>query len=168
MTKKITYQRLYNITLYYLSRYDACAGKVRDMLKRRLQRISLEGQEIPSEAHQWIEQVIMRMIELGYVNDKRYAENQFRRLSEAGKSARFITMKLMQAGVDPSVIEVVFQADEYDDLERAKALVSRKKIGYFRPQSERLEYFKKDLMMLGRAGFSYETARKVLQENDEF
>ena len=62
MVKKITHQRLYNITLYYLSRYDSCTSKVRDMLKRRILKDTQAGADVPTEVNEWIENIIKKHI----------------------------------------------------------------------------------------------------------
>lgn len=164
MTKKITHQRLYNITLYYLSRYEASADKVRQMLKRRIMKMMQQGQEIPAETDEWIRDIISKIIHLGYVNDKRYGENQVRIMTAQGKSARFIALKLAQAGLSSELIDALLSSSDVDDLCRAQALVKRKKMGWLRPENIQKEYYKKDLVALGRAGFSYETAVLALKE----
>ena len=168
MVKNITQQRLYNITLYYLSRYDSCSAKVRDMLKRRILKDAQSGAEVPYETNEWIEDIIKRVQELGYIDDRRYVQNQVRSMSNAGKSARFMTMKLMQNGIDDELIDEVLHAAESDDLSRAKLLVKRKKLGYLRSDEMRVTYYKKDLATLGRAGFSYEISRQALNADDDF
>lgn len=165
--KPITYRRLYNVTLYYLSRFDASAGKVRDMLKRKILRTKMKGGTVPSEADEWIEQIILRMQELQYIDDARYGENQVRQLSAQGKSTRFIAMKLAAAGLDTDMIQTLIETAPSDEMNRAMRLVQRKKMGYLRSESERTEYYKKDLAALGRAGFSYETAVKALKGDYE-
>ncbi len=164
MTKKITPNRLYNIALYYLSRYDASTGKVRQILQRRLMRAKMKMEEVPPEALDWIENIVNRLTDLGYVNDKRYGENLVRRLSDAGKSARFITMKLNQDGLDANLIEDLISKTNSDELERAKKYVRKKKLGFYRPHEMRADHYKKDLATLARAGFSYETATMALKE----
>ena len=168
MVKKITHQRLYNITLYYLSRYDSCSSKVREMLRRRILKDAQAGAEVPYEANEWIEEIIKRVQELGYIDDQRYVQNQIRTMSNAGKSARFMMMKLLQNGIDSDLIDEVLNATESDDLTRAKLLVKRKKLGYLRPENIQADFYKKDLATLGRAGFSYETARRALTGEDDF
>ncbi|MBQ9738453.1 MAG: RecX family transcriptional regulator [Alphaproteobacteria bacterium] len=168
MVKKITHQRLYNITLYYLSRYDSCTSKVREMLKRRILKDAQAGAEVPTEVNEWVETIIGRMQELGYIDDRRYVQNQIRALSSAGKSARFMIMKLTQMGIDIDLIDEVLNASEDNDLTRAKQLVRRKKMGYLRPENVRADFYQKDLATLGRAGFSYETAKMALAEDNNF
>ena len=110
------------------------------------------------------------MQELGYVNDKRYAENTFRRLQSAGKSTRFIAGKLKQAGISPNdfgeLMEEQEQSADEMDLDAARRLVKKKKLGHFRPAQQRQEMRSKDLAVLGRAGFSYEIACQALDTED--
>ena len=167
MTKKITKQRLYNVTLYYLSRFDASCGKVRDMLKRRILKAQRQQIDIPEESSEWIEDIINRMVELGYIDDRRYASTQIRILSEQGKSTRFIMGKLNQAGIDSEIIEHLLEESQTSEFDRAKRFVKRKKLGYLRDESVRADFYKKDLAALGRAGFSYDTAVKALKGADD-
>ena len=150
--KKITPQRLKNIALYYLERYDASSQKLRMVLKRRILKAKLE-QPVPESANQWVEDIVLQMEHLGYLNDKRYSENTVRRLSEAGKSPSFIRTKLKLAGIDDDCINAVL--DGTDELTQARLMVQKKHWG---------NDFNKDLARLARAGFSYETARQVLEE----
>ncbi|MBO5997924.1 MAG: regulatory protein RecX [Alphaproteobacteria bacterium] len=170
MIKKITPKRLENITLYYLQRYESSTSKLRSMLQRRVLRAKLQLGEVPAEANDWIENIIHRMQELGYVNDKRYAENTFRRLQSAGKSTRYIAGKLKQDGIDPYTINGLIEEQETSaeemDLDSARRLVKKKKLGYLRPADKQKEMYQKDLAVLGRAGFSYEIAVQALKETD--
>lgn len=171
MAKKITEKRLYNIALYYLSRYEATTGKVRDVLKRRLMTAERRGEEIPNEAPAWIEKIIAQMVDLGYIDNNRYAENTFRRLTEAGKSVRSIAYKLKQAGLEEDVLSDLIEEQETTsgelDLTSALKLVKKRKLGLYRPESQRAAYAQKDLAILGRAGFSYEIAQKALKGEED-
>lgn len=171
MAKKITEKRLYNIALYYLSRYEATTGKVRDVLKRRLMTAERRGEEIPNEAPAWIEKIITQMVDLGYIDNNRYAENTFRRLTEAGKSVRSIAYKLKQAGLEEDVLSDLIEEQETTsgelDLTSALKLVKKRKLGLYRPESQRAAYAQKDLAVLGRAGFSYEIAQKALKGEED-
>ena len=150
--KKITPTRLKNIALYYLERYEASSQKLHEVLKRRLVKAAQE-QIIPNEADNWLEEVISEMIRLGYVNDKRFAENTVRRLSEAGKSRAFIRTKLKLAGIDET--DITNALSDTDELESARLFIQKKHLG---------NDFRKDLARLARAGFSYEIAREALEE----
>lgn len=167
---QISEKRLYNITVHYLTKYDASSQKIRQMLKRRLYKMQQEDVEIPEESEIWIENVIQKMQNLGYLNDERFAQNQVRILSQQGKSASFITNKLKQAGVSPTATKSLLEEEEGDDLSRAKIWLKHHKKGHYRlkPAADKktaIDFYTKDLSALGRAGFSYETAVQALKNN---
>lgn len=151
--KKITPQRLKNIALYYLDRFDASGEKLKSVLMRRIQKAVLAGDEVLPEATQWVDEVVREMKRLGYVNDQRFCENKVRLYLQAGKSNRYIMGKLCEAGLDSEIIRSYLPDDE---LEQAQIFARKKKLG---------QDYQKDLAKLARAGFSYDTAQKVLKEN---
>ncbi len=172
MGKPITEKRLYNMTLFYLSKYEASTGKVRQMLKRRLDKATQAGVEIPSETAQWIEAVIQKMCALGYINDSRYAENQTRILAQQGKSASFIVRKLQQAGISADITRSFLEKSDESDSDRAYYWLKHHRKGGFRSKQptdteEKRALFQKDLAALGRIGFTYATAKEALTHSYE-
>ena len=168
MVKRLTEQRLLNITLFYLSRYESSTEKVRAMLKRRLKRMEMRGEEVPSEAFKWIESVLKKVQEYSYLNDTRYAENQVRNLATQGRSERFICAKMAMAGIKPETVRGLLDAMESTEEDRARCFVRKKKLGPYRPESVRDQYREKDMATLARAGFSYDVVQTVLQSDDSF
>ncbi|MBQ4472593.1 MAG: RecX family transcriptional regulator [Alphaproteobacteria bacterium] len=152
MQKPLTPKRLENIALYYLDRFDASSTKLRQVLLRRLQKQKMSDTPVDPNALKWIENVIQKCVDLGYIDDKRYVENAVRRLSAGGKSARFIQQKLLSEGLDADLIQSFLQID--DDLTRAQTFVTKKHLG---------KDYEKDLAKLARAGFSYDVARRALK-----
>ena len=176
MTKQITKTRLYNITLFYLERFESSSFKTRKMLERRIQKERLKGNIIPENVNELITDVIQKMIELGYINDDRVIQNQVRRLSNAGKSKSFILNKLKQDGLSAQfVCKYLTSFDEENscsDLIRATNWLKKQRKGQFRSKDASL-YYQKDLSALARAGVSYETAKQALDvtppnDNDYF
>ena len=150
--KKMTENRLKNIALFYLERYETSSGKLRQVLNKRLLKAARE-QEIPPQAQGWIENIIEEMQRLGYINDTRYTQNAVERLCGAGKSRSFIRAKLKLAGISDEEIDQALS--ETDELTSARLMVQKKHLG---------NDFKRDLARLARAGFSYEIAREALDE----
>ena len=164
MVKQITEHKLYNITLYYLSRYEATGQKVRDMLKRRILKIKLTGSEIPQDVDIWIENVILKMQNLGYLDDRRYAENQVRILLSQNRSNRFIIGKLKQAGLSEQIIQDLLTESETDEINRAKKFAQKKKLGPYGQTLKTPEQRKKEMATMARAGFSYDTIYLILND----
>ena len=161
--KHLTEKRILNITLFYLSRYESSAAKVRAMLHRRVLRLQRRGEPIPAETEDWIEAAIQEATAHAYLNDTRYAENQVRHLTAEGRSDRYIVGKLTAAGIDSDTVRRLIEVTGLSETDRAEHFIRRKHLGPYRPESERAEHYAKDLATLARAGFSYEVAATVLQ-----
>ncbi len=161
--KKITKQRLKNIGLYYLKRFESSIENLRSVLKRRIDAYAYENpQWNKQEAYQWAEEVLNEFEHLHYLDDSRYAEIKIRNYLSSGKPARYIANKLKTKGIKQDLIEEILQQQEYNPFEMALKLAKRKKIGPYRAKETRLEFKSKDMATLIRAGFDYDVVCDVL------
>lgn len=166
--KKITLQRLKNIGLYYLKRFETSVANLRSVLRRRVDLYARENPDFNKhEAYQWIEDLLADFERLHYVDDTRFATLKIRDYLNAGKPARYIQNKLREKGIAEQIISEIISQQEYDPLQMALKLAQRKKIGPYRPASERREYRQKDMGTLVRAGFDYDTVYEILDYNIE-
>lgn len=149
----------------HLERYASSRQNLRQVLARRVERIEFRQEERFEEAPEWIERALVRMSERGYLDDRRYAEALCRRLRSRGASSRRIAHELHQKGVDGTLAREVLEGDEPDaDFEAAMRYARRRRIGPFRRDpATRSEQRERDLAALGRSGFAYEVARRVLE-----
>ena len=103
--KKITKQRLKNIALYYLKRFESSVDNLRQVLKRRTNDYAYQNPEFnKNEAYAWIEEILADFQKLKYIDDNRYAELKIRNYLNAGKPVRYIKIKLQQKGINENVI----------------------------------------------------------------
>ena len=161
--KKITPQRLKNIALYYLKRFDSSKDNLRQVLQRRVNDYAYYHPEWnKEEAYHWIENLLEDFERYGYLDDVRYAEIKVKNYAMSGKSARYITGKLKQKGISESVVTTLLEKQEYDPFETALHFAQKKKIGPFRDSDKRADFKQKDLGTLLRAGFDYDTVLMVL------
>jgi len=167
--KPITQKRLQNIALYYLGRYESSAENLRRLLERRILRAERKGAAVPPEARTWIDSIIKEMLRQGYVDDGRFARSLAEKYRKAGKSQNYIRQKLTLAGVASDVQDETLSEntdDEDAELNAALLLVKKRKLGCFRREEDRALFRKKDLAVLARAGFSYQTAVKALGDSE--
>ncbi|MBP3546295.1 MAG: regulatory protein RecX [Alphaproteobacteria bacterium] len=162
--RKMTKERLQNIALYYLERFDSSSSNLYQVLKRRIYNYQRNDENFNiSEAELWINDIITKFEKLGYLNDARYAEFKVQNYINAGKPERYIRQKLQAKGIDEQVLDEVLQNQEFDEEEMAKKFVAKKKIGpYRKDETKRKEYWQKDVSAVIRAGFSYEIAKKII------
>lgn len=167
--KKITKQRLKNIALYYLKRYESSVENLRQVLKRRVNDYAYQNKEFDkSEAYGWIEEIVSDFEGYGYVNDERFIEIRVRDYINAGKSTRYIRGKLREKGISEELAGSVLENQEYDEFETALKLARKKHIGPFRVDEEiRFENRQKDMGTLVRAGFNYDIVLQVLDYQPE-
>lgn len=170
--KKITPQRLKNIGLYYLQRFESSVENLRGVLRRRVDAYAKENPEwCKNEAYEWIEDILAEFERLHYLDDERFAQMKVRNYLNAGKPARYICIKLRQKGISETKINNILAEQEYNPLQMALKLAKRKKIGPYRPEEQRREFRQKDMGTLVRAGFDYDVVCEVLnmdspQENN--
>lgn len=172
--RKITPQRLKNIALYYLKRFESSVENLRSVLRKRVNDYAYQNPEFNKhEAYTWIEEILTQFEGYGYLNDERYAEIKIRDYLAAGKSARYIKGKMQLKGIKEDVVEQLLTEQAYDPYALALKLAKKKKIGPFRADEEsRRENRQKDLRALVSAGFDYGIAQQVLgiefDEDDTF
>ncbi len=161
--KKITPQRLKNIALYYLKRFESSTEKLRNVLQKRVTSYKRENPDFDVEtAGQWIEEILQELHRLHYLDDARYAEIKIRNYLSAGKPERYIQNKLREKGISEQQINEILATQEYNPHEMALRLAQRKKIGPFRPTEQRRDFRQKDMGTLIRAGFDYDVVCEVL------
>lgn len=162
--RKITPQRLKNIALYYLKRFESSVANLRSVLQRRVNDYAYQNKEFDrGEAYQWIEDILTDFQRYGYLNDSRYAEIKIKDYMSAGKSVRYIKGKMREKGIDEEILSALLEDQEYDEFEAALKLAKKKHIGPFRTDEEaRFENRQKDMGTLVRAGFSYDVVRRVV------
>ena len=166
--KKITPQRLKNIGLYYLKRFESSVENLRSVLRRRIDAYARENPEWnKQEAYGWAEEVLSEFERLHYLDDSRYAEIKVRSYLNSGKPARYIETKLKAKGINAAEIAEILAEQEYNPLEMALKLAKRKKIGPYRAAESRREFRQKDMATLVRAGFDYDVVCEVLNREAE-
>ena len=178
----LTPERLERAALRYLERFSASAASLRRVLARRADRSARDHGSDPAEAAGWIETLIERYRRSGLLDDAVYAEAKASSLRRRGASARAIRDRLAAKGVDAGIAATALARADQDgghadsgdsaDEDAARALAKRRRLGPFRPESShaessRADHRARDLAALGRAGFSYETARRVIDGESE-
>lgn len=169
--RKITEQRLANIALHHMDRYASSAENLRQVLQRRVFKASLFHEDLDvDETKGWIDELIVRYVSSGVLNDLAYAETRARSLLSRGSSSRLIRMKLMEKGIADDIIDKALAALTFDapdpELFAAVKLAKRRRLGPFCDPDKRAENRDKHLGAMARSGFSYDMAERVINATD--
>ncbi len=166
---KATPEGLKRSALYYLERYDSSSGHLR---RRLLEKIRVSAQihgTDPEEGAAAVESLIARFTELGLLDDERYARERVRILLLRGTSAAMIRSRLRAKSLPAELIDAVLASDENGGRDRellaALRYAKRRRLGPYRLK-DRVERRDRDLAVLGRQGFDYETSRRVIDCED--
>lgn len=170
LPRKISRQYLENAALYYLQRYATTVENLKRVLRRKIDRSCAAHGQQPGDFYPLVEDMIARYAAVGLLDDRAYAEAKTASLRRSGLSRRAIAAKLQIKGLSPAQIDEALSSvddeagSENPELDAARALARKKKIGPFRTKKadDPQKALQKDFATLARAGFSYDTARQVL------
>lgn len=163
--RKVSPRYLENAALHYLKRYSATVGQLKRVLGRRVDRSLRAHGGDRAEALGWVDALAEKLIRNGFVNDQAYAEQKAHSLRASGRSTRVIAQKLRMKGVAPEVVEqkLAEATAEVSDDAAARIWARKKRLGPFRRDAQtRQENRQRDLAALARAGFSFATAKKII------
>jgi len=170
--KKISKTYLENAALYYLQRYATSAGNLKRVLMRKVKRSCAFHQTAVEDFAPLVDELVARYMNVGLVDDKVFAQARVTSLRRQGHSGRAIIARLQAKGLSVAQIETALKNvdEEHEDAEAsaAQAYARRKKLGPHRkkPLTDPKD-LQKELAAMGRAGFSYEVARRALAFSGE-
>ncbi|WP_224243701.1 regulatory protein RecX [Hyalangium gracile] len=163
--RKASPRYLENAALHYLKRYSATVSQLKRVLMRKVDRsLRFHGGD-RAEALGWVDALAEKLIRNGLINDQAYAGQKAWSLRASGRSARVIAQKLRMKGVAADVVQQKLAEATAEVSEEAAARIwaRKKRLGPFRrDEKTRQEHRQKDLAALARAGFSFSTAKKVV------
>ena len=101
-----------------------------------------------------------------FINDKFYSESKAKNLIQRGNSINKIRNYLISKGIKDKFIKETInkikEKNEDQDFFSAIKICKRKRIGPARDQDNRPLFYKKDISILARLGFDFETSKKVM------
>lgn len=169
--KRVTPQYLENAALHYLERFASSAANLRRVLMRKVERSAQAHGTDREEGAGWVDALVERYRRSGLLDDAGYARMKAESLHRRGASTRAIREKLAAKGVGRDHVDQALDRVEEDvegdlDLTAALALARRRRLGPYRLPEARAAHREKDLAALGRAGFAYDIARRVVDAAD--
>ena len=164
--RKASPKSLENAAIYYLKRYASSAANLKSVLMRRVLKSARHHGTDVEEGMGWIDDVVLKLQNAGYLDDRQYAETRIHSLNARGLSLRAIRMKLSEKGVSANIVtealRVLSEEPENPELQAAITTARRRKLGPYRTRGDRQENRDRDLASLARGGFGFDIAVKVV------
>ena len=167
-----TIEEIRNYPYTYLEKYSPSKQQLRTYLFKKLIK---KGQKTSSkkEIFNLIDSVISSLVDQKLLSDKYYSEAKTKAFLRKGYSLNKIRYNLIKKGIDEKYIKAsiskIKENESDPDFFSAIKICKRRRIGACREESNRPLFYKKDISILARSGFSYEVSKRVLDiPKDEF
>ena len=163
---------LKDLAYSYLEKYSPSKQQLKVyLLKKYLTKI--KGTKSKKEVTLIIDEIVTNLEKNKIVNDELYSDSKARMFLRRGYSLNKINQSLRHKGIDSKFIKQSLDKIKEDQIEpdfvSALKLCKRRRIGPVRPQANRELFYKKDMGILARGGFSFDLSKRVLNlETNEF
>ena len=163
---------LKDLAYSYLEKYSPSKQQLKVyLLKKYLTKI--KGTKSKKEVTSIIDEIVTNLEKNKIVNDELYSDSKARMFLRRGYSLNKINQSLRHKGIDSKYIKQSIDKIKENQIEpdfvSALKLCKRRRIGPVRPQSNRELFYKKDMGILARGGFSFDLSKRVLNlESSEF
>ena len=161
-----TIDEIRNFAHTYLEKYSPSKQQLRIYLFKKLVK---KNQKISSkkEIFNLIDTVITSLVDNNFLSDKYYSDSKSKAFLRKGYSLNKIRYNLIKKGIDEKYIKAsiskIKESESDPDFFSAIKICKRRRIGPSREESNRPLFYKKDISILARSGFSYEVSKKVLE-----
>ena len=163
---------LKDLAYSYLEKYSPSKQQLKVyLLKKYLTKI--KGGKSKKEISLIIDQIVMNLEKNKLLSDEMYSDSKARMFLRRGYSLNKINQSLRSKGVEEKFIKQSIEKIKENQIEpdfvSALKLCKRRRIGPLRPENNRELFYKKDMGILARGGFSFELSKRVLDlDTEEF
>ena len=171
-TLEATVEEMRNFSLSYLEKYSPSKQQLKTyLLKKYLKTGNLKSKK--QDLIDLIDVVLIDLEKSKFISDKFYSDTKAKNLIQKGSSINKIRNYLISKGISSNYIKETInkinENNENQDFFSAIKICKKKRIGPSRPEDNRSLFYKKDISILARNGFDFETSKKVMDlDKDEF
>jgi regulatory protein len=159
-------EEIRNFAYSYLEKYSPSKQQLRTFLFKKFIK---KKQKISSkkEIFDLIDSIISSLVDQKLLSDRYYSDAKSKAFLRKGYSLNKIRYSLIKKGIDEKYIKAsiskIKENESDPDFFSAIKICKRRRIGPTREESNRPLFYKKDISILARSGFSYEISKKVLE-----
>ena len=167
-----TIDEIRNFAYSYLEKYSPSKQQLKTYLLKKLIKIH-QKKTSKKDISILIDTVISSLIDQKLLSDKYYSDIKSKAFLRKGYSLNKIRFSLIKKGIEEKYIkESISKIKENEsdpDFFSAIKICKKRRIGPCREENNRPLFYKKDISVLARWGFSYEISKRVLDlPKDEF
>ena len=171
-TLEVTVEEMRNFAFAYVEKYAPSKQQLKTYLLKKYLRASVPSVK-KQDITNLIDIVLSDLEKNKFINDKFYSDSKAKSMIQRGKSINKIRNYLIGKGINDEFIKDTVNKiqDENSDQDFFSAIkiCKKKRIGPARTEDNRPLFYKKDISLLARNGFDFETSKKVMDiEKDDF
>ena len=156
---------LKDLAYSYLEKYNPSKQQLKVyLLKKYL--LKIKGSRSKKEVSGIIDEIILNLEKNKILNDEMYSDSKARMFLKRGYSLNKINQSLRSKGIEDKYVKQSIDKIKENEIEpdfvSALKLCKRRRIGPLRPESNRELFYKKDMGILARGGFSFDLSKRVL------
>ena len=156
---------LKDLAYSYLEKYNPSKQQLKVyLLKKYL--LKIKGSRSKKEVSAIIDEIILNLEKNKILNDEMYSDSKARMFLKRGYSLNKINQSLRSKGIEDKYVKQSIDKIKENEIEpdfvSALKLCKRRRIGPLRPESNRELFYKKDMGILARGGFSFDLSKRVL------
>ena len=169
-TLEVTVDEMKNFSFAYIEKYAPSKQQLRTYLLKKY--IKLNSLQINKRDISNLIDIVLEDLENAkFINDKFYSNSKAKSLIQRGSSINKIRNYLYSKGIRDKyikeTIDKIKEDNEDQDFFSAIKICKKKRIGPSRNQNNRDLFYKKDMGILARSGFDFETSKKVMDLEQE-
>ena len=162
---QVTVEEMRNFAFAYMEKYAPSKQQLKTYLLKKYLKISVPNVK-KQDVTDLIDIVLADLEKSKFINDKFYSESKAKSMIKRGSSVNKIRSYLFTKGISDEFIketvEKIYDENSDQDFFSAIKLCKKKRIGPARTVDNRPLFYKKDISLLARNGFDFETSKRIL------
>ena len=164
-TLEVTMEEMRNFSFAYIEKYAPSKQQLRTYLLKKYLKASVPNVK-KQDITDLIDIVLVDLEKSKFISDKFYSESKSRSLIQRGSSINKIRNYLMVKGIDDTyikeTIDKIKEENSDQDFFSGIKICKKKRIGPARAEDNRPLFYKKDISLLSRNGFDFETSKRIM------
>ena len=169
-TLEITIEEMRKFSYAYIEKYAPSKQQLRTYLLKKYLRTKVSNVK-KQDITDLIDVVLEDLEKSRFINDEFYSKSKAKSLIQRGSSINKIRSVLLSKGIKDKyineTIKKINEENEDQDFFSAVKLCKKKRIGPARNESNRPLFYKKDIAVLARNGFDFDTSKRVMDLSKE-
>jgi len=164
-TLEVTIEEMRNFSFAYIEKYAPSKQQLKTYLLKKYLKAKVPNVK-KKDITDLIDVVLVNLEKTKFISDRFYSESKSRSLIQRGSSINKIRSYLFNKGINDNyikeTIDKIKEENSDQDFFSGIKICKKKRIGPARAEDNRPLFYKKDISLLARNGFNFETSKRIM------